>query len=107
MLNFGILVGSTRPTRSADLLLPWVARRAGQHGGFDVGGIHLRDWPLRMFAEHPGTIGDFRDRPGRVLWVAGLPVLGNAPYALPGNPLLVKANPCRTGRAFVGSLPRG
>jgi hypothetical protein len=36
----------------------------------------LRDWPLPMFAEHPGTIGDFRDRPGRVLWLAGLPVRG-------------------------------
>ena len=61
MLKLEIIVGSTRPTRSADVVMPWVERRARQHGGFDVEVLDLRDWPLPMFAEYPATIGDFRD----------------------------------------------
>jgi NAD(P)H-dependent FMN reductase len=61
VLKLQIIVGSTRPTRSADVVLPWVERRAREHDGFDVEILDLRDWPLPMFAEHPGTIGDFRD----------------------------------------------
>jgi len=56
-----VIVGSTRPTRSADLVTPWVVERAKAHGAFDVDVIDLRDWPLPMFAEHLGTIGDFAD----------------------------------------------
>jgi NAD(P)H-dependent FMN reductase len=56
-----IIVGSTRPTRSADLVVPWVVSTASAHGGFDVELIDLRDWPLPMFGEHLGTIGDFND----------------------------------------------
>lgn len=56
-----VIVGSTRPTRSSDLVVPWVASRASAHVGFDVEVIDLRDWPLPFFAEHMGTIGDFSD----------------------------------------------
>ena len=35
--------------------------RATSHGGFDVEVLDLRDWPLPIFAEHLGTIGDFSD----------------------------------------------
>jgi len=45
----------------ADLVFPWVLDRAHAHPGFDAELIDLRDWPLPMFAEHPGTIGDFND----------------------------------------------
>jgi NAD(P)H-dependent FMN reductase len=34
---------------------------ASAHGGFEVEVIDLRDWPLPLFAEHLGTIGDFSD----------------------------------------------
>jgi NAD(P)H-dependent FMN reductase len=61
MSKLQIIVGSTRPTRSADLVVPWVASAAAAHGGFDVEVIDLRDWPLPLFAEHLGTIGDFSD----------------------------------------------
>jgi len=61
VLKLQIIVGSTRPTRSADVVLPWVERRAQAHGGFEVELLDLRDWPLPMFAEHPGTIGDIGD----------------------------------------------
>jgi NAD(P)H-dependent FMN reductase len=60
-LKLEIIVGSTRPTRSADVIVPWVERRARAHGGFDVELLDLRDWPLPMFGEHPGTIGDVSD----------------------------------------------
>ena len=61
MSKLQIIVGSTRPTRTADLVVPWVVSRASAHGGFDVEVIDLRDWPLPFFAEHMGTIGDFSD----------------------------------------------
>jgi NAD(P)H-dependent FMN reductase len=56
-----IIVGSTRPTRAADVVLPWVTVRATAHPAFDVEVLDLRDWPLPLFAEHMGTIGDFQD----------------------------------------------
>jgi NAD(P)H-dependent FMN reductase len=61
MSKLQIIVGSTRPTRSSELVVPWVASRASAHEGFDVEVIDLRDWPLPFFAEHAGTIGDFSD----------------------------------------------
>ena len=61
MSKLQVIVGSTRPTRSADLVVPWVVSRASVHGGFDVEVIDLREWPLPIFAEHMGTIGDFSD----------------------------------------------
>jgi len=56
-----VIVGSTRPGRAADLVVPWVTSGAREHGGFDVELADLRDWPLPIFAEHPGTIGDLAD----------------------------------------------
>jgi NAD(P)H-dependent FMN reductase len=60
-LKLKILLGSTRPTRSADLVAPWVLKRASAHGAFDIEVLDLRDWSLPMFQEHLGTIGDFND----------------------------------------------
>jgi len=59
MPKLQVIVGSTRPTRAADLVVPWVLDRARKHGAFDVELLDLRDWPLPMFEEHVGTIGDF------------------------------------------------
>jgi NAD(P)H-dependent FMN reductase len=61
MLNLKIIVGSTRPTRAADKVVPWVVARATSHGAFDVEVLDLRDWSLPLFQEHFGSIGDFRD----------------------------------------------
>ena len=61
MLKLKIVIGSTRPTRAADLVTPWVVERTRGHGAFDVEVLDLRDWPLPMFQEHAGTIGDFAD----------------------------------------------
>jgi len=59
MSNLQIIIGSTRPTRAADKVAPWVIERANHHPAFEVEVLDLRDWPLPMFAEHLGTIGDF------------------------------------------------
>jgi NAD(P)H-dependent FMN reductase len=56
-----IIVGSTRPGRAADAVLPWVVRSARQHEAFEVEVADLRDWPLPIFGEHWGTIGDIND----------------------------------------------
>jgi NAD(P)H-dependent FMN reductase len=56
-----IIIGSTRPTRAADLVVPWLVKSAREHGSFEVEVADLRDWPLPIFAEHAGTIGDFND----------------------------------------------
>ena len=61
MLKLQIIIGSTRPTRAADRVAPWVIDRASAHPAFDVEVLDLRDWPLPMFAEHLGTVGDFND----------------------------------------------
>jgi NAD(P)H-dependent FMN reductase len=61
MSNLQIIIGSTRPTRAADGVVPWVLDRATTHGAFDVEVLDLRDWPLPMFGEHVGSIGDRAD----------------------------------------------
>jgi NAD(P)H-dependent FMN reductase len=56
-----IIVGSTRPTRAVEQILPWLVQRAERHGGFEVEVLDLRDWQLPFFQEHLGTIVDFSD----------------------------------------------
>jgi NAD(P)H-dependent FMN reductase len=56
-----VIVGSTRPARAADRVVPWVMSRTRAHDGFDAELADLRDWPLPIFAEHYGTIGDLND----------------------------------------------
>ena len=61
MLKLQVIVGSTRPERAADLVAPWVMRRARAQDGFTVEVLDLRDWPLPLFAENRQTIGNFAD----------------------------------------------
>jgi NAD(P)H-dependent FMN reductase len=61
MPKLQVIVGSTRPTRAADKVLPWIVSRAAAKGDFEVEVLDLRDWPLPFFQEHMGTIGDFAD----------------------------------------------
>ena len=60
-MQLKIIIGSTRPTRAADRVAPWVVERASAHQALDVEVLDLRDWGLPMFQEHIGTIGDFND----------------------------------------------
>lgn len=56
-----VVVGSTRPTRASDRVTPWLVAKVSAHEAFDTEVVDLRDWPLPVFAEHFGTIGDFAD----------------------------------------------
>lgn len=60
-MRLQVIVGSTRPTRAADKVLPWVSGRAAMHEAFETEVLDLRDWQLPMFGEHMGSIGDPRD----------------------------------------------
>ncbi len=60
-MKLKVIIASTRPTRAADRVAPWVVRSATKHGAFDVEVLDLRDWPIPIFQEHLGTIGDFSD----------------------------------------------
>ena len=60
-MKLQIIVGSTRPTRAADKVVPWVTSSAALHDAFDTEVLDLRDWPLPMFGEHMGSIGDPSD----------------------------------------------
>ncbi len=61
MLKLQVIVGSTRPTRASDQVVPWVVERTTHHDAFEVEVLDLRDWPMPFFQEHAGTIGDFTD----------------------------------------------
>ena len=60
-MKLQIIVGSTRPTRAADKVLPWITAAAAQHPEFETEVLDLRDWQLPLFAEHWGSIGDPAD----------------------------------------------
>jgi NAD(P)H-dependent FMN reductase len=61
MSKLQIIVGSTRPNRAVDRILPWLVERAKSHPAFEVEVLDLRDWPLPMFNEHFGSLGDPAD----------------------------------------------
>jgi NAD(P)H-dependent FMN reductase len=61
MLNLKIIVGSTRPGRAADRVVPWITSLASQHPAFSAEVLDLRDWPLPFFAETLQTVGDPRN----------------------------------------------
>jgi NAD(P)H-dependent FMN reductase len=54
-----VIIGSTRPTRAADIVMPWVVARARAHGEFEVEVLDLREWQLPIFSENLETVGDF------------------------------------------------
>ena len=56
-----IILGSTRPDRAADRLVPWLMRRVRRHERFQPELLDLRDWPLPMFQETRATVGDPED----------------------------------------------
>lgn len=61
MIKLKVIVGSTRPTRAADKVVPWIMRRILDHGSFEPELLDLREWELPPFQEHLGSIGDFSD----------------------------------------------
>lgn len=49
--RIGIIIGSTRPTRFADIPANWILKQARARGDMDVELIDLRDHPLPFFDE--------------------------------------------------------
>lgn len=49
--KIAIIVGSTRPTRFADIPTKWIEAQARAHGGLDVEVVDLRDYPMPFFDE--------------------------------------------------------
>lgn len=60
-MRLQVIVGSTRPGRAADKVVPWVVSRVALQPEFELEVLDLRDWQLPMFGEHQGSIGDPRD----------------------------------------------
>jgi NAD(P)H-dependent FMN reductase len=61
MLDLKVIIGSTRPGRAADRVMPWITAAARAHGEFGVDVIDLRDWELPIFGETFATVGDPRN----------------------------------------------
>jgi NAD(P)H-dependent FMN reductase len=61
MLDLKIIIGSTRPGRAADRVIPWITTASREHGGFGVDVIDLRDWELPVCGETFATVGDPRN----------------------------------------------
>ena len=61
MLSLKIIIGSTRPGRNADRVIPWITAMAREHAAFDIDVMDLRDWSLPMFGETFATMGDPRN----------------------------------------------
>lgn len=61
MINLKLIIGSTRPQRAADLVIPWIERRISDHGEMNLETLDLRDWQLPLFQEYAGSIGDPTD----------------------------------------------
>lgn len=48
-LRLALIIGSTRPTRFADVPARWVAEAAAERSDFTLEVLDLRDWPLPFF----------------------------------------------------------
>ncbi|MCW1919792.1 NAD(P)H-dependent oxidoreductase [Rhodobacter sp. KR11] len=49
--KIAVIVGSTRPTRFADIPTAYIVDKAKAHGGVDVEVVDLRDYPMPFFDE--------------------------------------------------------
>ena len=72
MLDHKIIIGSTRPGRAADQVIPWITATSREHGDFDVDVLDLRGWPLPLFGEtyDPRTSGAAKILPDDLAWWA-------------------------------------
>lgn len=56
-----LIVGSTRPNTTADLIVPWLQRSLQADERIDLQVEDLRAWPLPMFQEDPAAMGSPMD----------------------------------------------
>ena len=69
-LKLALIIGSTRPTRFADVPARWVAEAAAKRSDFTLEVLDLRDWPLPFFdqPESPATGGGGYSNPVIERW---------------------------------------
>jgi NAD(P)H-dependent FMN reductase len=72
MLKIGLIVGSTRPNRFADIPARWIESGAHGRGDFQLETLDLRDQQLPLFDEPvpPGYTGGVYSRPEAEAWRA-------------------------------------
>lgn len=70
MLKVGLIVGSTRPQRFADIPVRWLKEGAAARRDFELEVLDLRDHPLPMFEEPvpPAQTGGVYSSPAAEAW---------------------------------------
>jgi NAD(P)H-dependent FMN reductase len=66
--QIAVIVGSTRPTRFADLPAQWILKQAQAREDMDVELIDLRDYPLPFFDEMASNLWMPSQNPEAVRW---------------------------------------
>ena len=66
--KIAVIVGSTRPTRFADIPTAYIVEKAKAHGGVDVEAVDLRDYPMPFFDEVASNAWAPTQNPVAVAW---------------------------------------
>lgn len=66
--KIAVIIGSTRPTRLADLPAQWILKQAQSRGDMDVDLIDLRDHPLPFFDEMASNMWMPSQNPEAIRW---------------------------------------
>lgn len=66
--KIAVIIGSTRPTRLADLPAQWILKQAQSRGDMDVELIDLRDHALPFFAEMASNMWMPSQNPEAICW---------------------------------------
>lgn len=66
--KIAVIIGSTRPTRFADIPAQWILKQAQARGDLDVTLVDLRDHPLPFFDEMASNLWMPSQNPEAVRW---------------------------------------
>jgi NAD(P)H-dependent FMN reductase len=66
--RIGVIVGSTRPTRFADVPAQWILKQAQARGDMEAELVDLRDHPLPFFAEKASNMWMPSENPAALRW---------------------------------------
>lgn len=66
--KIAVIIGSTRPTRFADVPAQWILKQAQARGDMDVDLVDLRDHPLPFFAEKATNLWMPSENPEAIRW---------------------------------------
>ena len=66
--RIAVIIGSTRPSRFADVPAQWILKQAQARGDMDVELVDLRDHPLPFFAEKASNMWVPSENPEAVRW---------------------------------------